>query len=103
MSLLNSNQRAVVAVDTKIDRLLIDRTVEAFDALIERDDVETCKQLLAHAWAQMGFGLEHPIKASDRPTALDKIKTICIKAYADREGITFKAAAARLTKMLAGT
>lgn len=97
-SILNRTQRAVVVADTRIDALLLDRCVESFDALIG-GNVELHKQLMANAWASMGFGPDNPIKASDRPTALDKAKTICTKAYADREGITFKKAAERLKAM----
>lgn len=102
MSLLNRGQRAVIVADTGIDPLIVDRATDAFDALVDRGDTEAYRQAMAHAWAQMGFGLNNPIRSSDRPTALDKIKTILIKAYADREHIDFKRAATKLKRMLEG-
>lgn len=99
MSLLNRHQRAVICVDTGVNELIVDRCVEAFDALL-RGDVDSYKQLMATAWAQMGFGPDSPIRASDRPTALDTVKTICIRAYADREHISFVRAANKLRHML---
>lgn len=102
MSLLSRDQRAFIVADTGIHQLIVDRATDAFDALIERGDVEAYKQYMTHAWAQMGFGLDNPIKPSDRPTALDKIKTILIHAYADREHIDFRRAAAKLKRMLEG-
>lgn len=102
MSLLSRNQRAVIVADTRIDPLIVDRATEAFDALITRGDVDEYKRLMGNAWAQMGFDLETMPKPQDRPTAVDKIKTILIKAYADQEHISFTRAVVRLRKMLQG-
>lgn len=100
MSLLSANQRAIIAVDTKIDRLIIDRATEAFDALIDRGDVDSYRHLMSTAYAQMGF--QGPVRVQDRPTALDKIKTILIRAYADQEHIPFQRAVVRLRTQLQG-
>jgi hypothetical protein len=98
MSVLNKNQRAVIRADTGIDALIIDRCADAFDALV-RGDVEGYKTYMGTAIAQMGMGT---IRFQDRPTAVDKIKTICIKALSDQWGCTFKQAASRLKRMLEG-
>lgn len=101
MSLLNAQQRAVVVIDTGINELIVDRCVEAFDALIDRGNVDEYRRLMGDAWAQQGYEPGRPIRKNDRPTALDKVKTICIRAYADRQRITFQASAERLKRMLA--
>jgi hypothetical protein len=90
----------VVVADTGIHELIVDRATEAMDALVERGDVAEYRRLMGVAWAQMGFDEAHPIRPSDRPTALDKIKTILIKAYADRERISFQKAHKRLKRMV---
>jgi hypothetical protein len=100
MSLLNANQRAVIRVQTGIDPFIIDRATDAFDALIERNDVQAFGRFMSTAWVQMGFGPQNPVTPEDRPTALDKIKTILIRAYAERERIGFQQAANRITRML---
>lgn len=96
-TILNSRQRDVVAVDTRIDRLIIDRCVEAVDKLIV-DDVEGYKTLMIQAYLQMGYG--RPLRPEDHPTALDKILTIALRAYADREGEPVQKATARLQRRL---
>lgn len=100
MSILNSQQRAVIAVDTKIDRLVIDRSVEAFDALVDRGDRDEYIRLMGTAIAQMGY--EGPVRAQDRPTAVDKMKTIIQHAYADLWHCSFREANRRLKERLAG-
>ncbi len=40
MSVLNRNQRAIVVASSGIDPILVDRVVEAYDALL-RDDIKT--------------------------------------------------------------
>ncbi len=79
MSILSRHQRAVIAADTKIDPLIIDRVAEAYDALL-RDDIVTYRHLMATAMAQLGFSP----KRRDRPTAVDKVRVICQRAIADR-------------------
>lgn len=98
VSLLSREQRTVIRADTKINPILIDRVVDAFDALINRGDVDAYNVHMRTAYAQQGVPL--PIPAHERPCAVDKIKTICIKAYSDELHISFKAAATRLRKML---
>lgn len=95
-------QRAVVVADTGIHELIVDRATEAFDALIDRGDVEEYKRLMGQAWAQQGFDVGTPVRAADRPTALDKVKTILIHAYADREHIPFQRAVVKLKRMQGG-
>lgn len=97
MSLLNANQRAIVVADTQIDPLIVDRATEAFDALI-KGDVDTYRVLMATAYAQMGY----MPRAQDRPHAVDKVKTILIRAYADELHIPFGRAARRLRDMTRG-
>lgn len=99
MSVLNANQRAVIAADTQIDRLIIDRCCDAFDALVDRGDVEAYKTYMGTAIAQMGMPV---VRLEDRPTAVDKVKTIIQKAYSDQWHCTFRQANARLRRMLQG-
>lgn len=100
MSLLSANQRAFIAADTKIDRLIVDRATEAFDCLIDRGAIDEYKMLMSTAIAQMNY--DGPIKPKDRPTAVDVIKTILIKAYADREHISYRRAVERIKRMMQG-
>lgn len=83
--------------DTGIDAILIDRVCDAFDALIDHQDVEGYKRHMMTAYAQQG--LQPPIPDSERPTAMDKVKTICIKAYSDRRRISYQAAIRELRRM----
>lgn len=100
MSLLNANQRAFVRVQTGIDPLVIDRATEAYDALIEHQDIRRYQLLMGTAIVQMGYG--RPVVDEDRPTAVDKIKTILVRAYAERERMSYQDAAKRITRMLQG-
>lgn len=97
MSILSAHQRAVIRVDTGIHPLIIDRCVGAYDALVV-EDVERYQLLMATAIAQMGF--DRPITARDRPTAVDKIRTICQRAVADSWGVSFPRATARMQRTL---
>jgi hypothetical protein len=99
MSILNDQQRAVVRADTGIDPIIIDRCCDAFDAL-ERDDVEAYVRYMRTAITQMGF--EKQIPNSERPTAVDKIKTICIRAAADKRGWPYRRMAAYFRRQLEG-
>jgi len=99
VSILSSLQRQVIHADTHIDPLIIDRCCDAFDALL-RDDVEAYVTYMGAAIAQLGY--DGPIPMSDRPTAVDKMKTILQRACADQWGCTFLQANARLKRMLAG-
>lgn len=98
MSLLSAYQRSIVRTSTSIDPLIIDRVTEAFDALIDHGDIARYELLISTAIAQMGY--DRPIREGDRPTAVDKVKTILIKAYADEKHISFGKAASRLRQML---
>ena len=100
MSILNSHQRAVIASDTGVERLIVDRTVEAYDALL-REDIEMYQRLMRTAIEQMAY--DRPIKLSDRPTATDKIRTLVQRAIADQWGVSFQTATARLQRMLSPT
>lgn len=97
MTLLSTNQREFIAVDTKINTMVIQRCVDAFDCLL-RDDRDGYVTHMGTAIALLGY--EGSIPASDRPTAVDKMKTILTRAYADQKKISFKQAHHRLTKML---
>lgn len=99
MSVLNAHQRAVVRSDTGIDPILIDRVCDAFDALVLRGDVEAYRTFMSTAIAQMGMGT---IRPQDRPTAVDKVKSICQRALADEWKCSFREANRRLRKMLQG-
>jgi hypothetical protein len=90
MSILNLNQRAVIRIDTGIDQLIIDRVVEAYDALLA-GNLDEYKMKMGAALAQQNIPV--PIPDHERPTAIDKIKTICIKAIADERHWDFKRAA----------
>jgi hypothetical protein len=93
MSILNSHQRAVIRADTGIDPLVIDRVVEAYDKLLA-DDNFGYRHTMGTAIAQLGLPI--PIPEKERPTAVDKVKTIVIKAIADERHWDFKRTAAWL-------
>lgn len=99
MSVLSAHQRAVVRTDTGIDAILIDRVCDAFDALVQRGDVEAYQTYMGTAIAQMGMDT---VRTQDRPTAVDKIKTICQHALADEWHCSFREANRRLRRMLQG-
>lgn len=99
MTVLNRHQRDVIRVDTGIDPILIDRVVDAYDALLERDDVEGYKTYMTTAVTQLGYeNIVPPEK--DRPTPVDIIKSFCIKAVADKRGWSFKRTAHYLEEYL---
>lgn len=101
-SLIPLERRQIIAVDTGINPLIVDRATEAFDALIQRGDVEEYRRKMADAWAQMGYGPDAPIKAEDRPTALDRMKNMLIHAYAIDQHISPMVAAVKLKRMIEG-
>jgi hypothetical protein len=88
LSILSSDQRAVIRVSTGIDQLVIDRVVEAYDALLA-DNREAYMTLMATAMAQADC-MPGQVKQRDRPTAIDKMKTICIRRIADMRHWSFK-------------
>lgn len=99
-SVLSSHQRAVVRADTHIDPFIIDRCCDAFDALLMRGDRDQYVTYMTAAVAQLGY--EGPIPDKDRPTAVDKMKTILIHAVAREQWrCSYLQAHARLTKMIA--
>jgi hypothetical protein len=98
-SVLSANQRAMVRVDTGIDLFIIDRVCDAFDCL-ERDNIEGYKAQMMNAMVQLG--LPSPIPESEKPTAVDKMKTICIRAAADRRGWSFQRMATYFRRQLEG-
>lgn len=100
MSILSANQRNIVRASTGVDALIIDRCCDAYDALIDRGDVDAYVTYMKTAIVQMAY--DRPIQPSDRPTAVDKIKTVLIHAYADQKHISFKKAAEHLREMLKG-
>lgn len=97
MSVLNAGQRQVIRADTGIDKILIDRVCDAYDCLL-KDDVDGYKFNMIQAFAQQG--IDPPIRKEDRPTAMDKIKTICIKAISDEWRCSFRSARLRLERRL---
>lgn len=100
MSLLNANQRAFVAADTGIERLIVDRATEAFDAAL-KGEIQQYERLMGTAVLQMNYG--RPVVESDRPTAVDAVKTILLKALADERRITYPAAVKLMRKILTQT
>lgn len=99
MSIFNAQQRAVIRADTLIDPLVIDRVVEAYDRLLA-DDRAGYIYTMATALAQQN--LPFPIPAKERPTAVDKVKTICIKRIADLRGWSFQRTAKYLKEAADG-
>jgi hypothetical protein len=87
----------VIAVDTNIDRIIIDRVAEAYDALL-RNDISLYQSKMAEAIVRMNYG--RAIRKSDRPTAVDKVRTICQKSISDMWGWSFQKTTARLQRML---
>lgn len=79
MSVLSKDQRSLVQVDTHIDPFIVDRVCDAFDALL-RGDREGYMRNMSIAVAQLGMPV--PIPASERPTAVDRMKFIVIGVIA---------------------
>jgi hypothetical protein len=77
--------------------LIIDRCADAFDCLL-RDDKIGYMTHMGTAITMLGYPGNIP--DSDRPTAVDKVKTICIHSCADKWHCSFKQAQKRLTEML---
>lgn len=87
--ILSSDQRAFIRIQTGIDQLVLDRCCDAYERLVNHDDVEGYKENMGKALVQLGFpGVVPP--DSERPTALDKAKTFCIRSIADQKGWTYK-------------
>lgn len=97
MTILSTSQREFIAADTHIHPLIIQRCVDAFDLLL-RGDREGYITHMETAIALLGY--EGPVPERDRPTAVDVMKTILIRAYADQRLCSFKTAHHRLTRML---
>lgn len=97
MSILNALQRAVIASDTGVERLIVDRVTEAYDALLV-EDVERYQRLMATAIVQMGY--VRPITPEDRPTAVDKVRTLVQRAVADKQRVGFRVATSRMQRTL---
>jgi hypothetical protein len=89
MSVLTRDQRAVIRADTSIDPFIIDRVCDAYDRLIDHDDVEGYHTNMRTATVQMGYPNIVPPE-EDRPTPVDKMKTICIKAIAQERHWSFR-------------
>lgn len=100
MSLLSRNDRSILCAATGIDPLIIDRATDAFDSLIDRHDVGAYKRYMETAIVQQNFG--RPVRAQDRPTAVDRVKVHLLRAYADREHISNAKAVERVKRMLEG-
>jgi hypothetical protein len=92
-SLLSRDQRAFVRADTMIDRLIIDRVTDAMDHLIRENFAGYLEHMTT---AVMMIGDNPP-----RPSAVDVVKTICIRAYADRKRWSYRKAHAELTQLIA--
>jgi hypothetical protein len=99
MTIIARLEREIIAQHTGIDRLIVDRSVEAFDALVDHQDRSTYETLMATAIAQMGY--ERPIRRQDHPTAVDRMKHIIIHCYARQWHITYPRARARIMEMMA--
>lgn len=100
MTLLSRSQRSTFVASSGIDPLLLDRVIDGFDALIDRGDIDAYKRYMSTAVAQQNYG--RPVRAQDRPTAVDVAKTLCLHAYADQKHISFQRAAKRVRQMLEG-
>lgn len=87
IKVLSRDQRNIVRSDTGINAFIIDRVADAYECLL-RDDRAGYKQNMGNALAQLDLPI--PIPQSERPTALDKVKTICIRSIADQWGWSFK-------------
>lgn len=87
--ILSSDQRAVIRASTGINEFVLDRVADAYSSLVNFDDVEGYKENMAKALVQLGFPGVVPPDA-ERPTALDKAKSFCIRSIADQKGWTYK-------------
>lgn len=90
---LSRSQKDFVRADTSIDAEIIDRVVHGFELLVDHDDLEGYKRELMSAAFIIGTG-------APKPTAVDVVMTICIRAYADRWHCSHGAARRRLQRML---
>lgn len=88
---LSRSQREFIRADTMINRVVIDRVADAFDHLL-RDDREGYVEHMTTAVMLVGD--------APKPTAVDILKTICIRACADRWRVSFSVAHRRLTRAL---
>lgn len=91
MSVLTNTQRQVVRADTGVDPILIDRVADAYERLL-KDDVEGYKQHMANALAQQNIPVNQldNERRTNGATAVDIIKTICIKSIADERHWSFE-------------
>jgi hypothetical protein len=91
-SILSRDQRAFIRADTMIDQRVIDRVADAFDLLLKED----FEGYMTHmGTAVMMVGDDPP-----RPSAVDVVKTICIRSYADQKRWSYKKAHAELTRLI---
>lgn len=90
---LSQSQRSFVRADTLIDQQIIDRTVRAFELLVDHDDVDGYKVEMVSV--RMMVGDDAP-----EPTAMQVMMTICMAAYADRWHCSRAQARRRLQEML---
>lgn len=90
--ILSKSQREFVRAGTLIDQTIIDRCVRAFEMLVDHDDIENYKAEMMAVAIMVGD--------APKPTAMDVMKTIIIRAYADHWRCSFRAAHRRLQRML---
>lgn len=80
MRIYNSGQRVRIYQVTSIDPFIIDRVCEAYQCLVERDDVAGYRKNLLDAMAQQG--LPPVVPPEERPTAVDRMKSLAVASIA---------------------
>lgn len=87
MRIYTAAQRARIYETTRISPFIIDRCCDAYESLINRDDVEGYRKNMLDAMAQLGFGMKIP--EEEKPTAVDKMKLLCIRSIAKQWGWSY--------------
>jgi hypothetical protein len=97
MSIMSREERAVVQARTHISPFIVDRCCDAFDAIL-RDDREMYVHNIMTAIAQLGLPM--PIPEHEKPTAVDRMKSILMVKLADEWHVSFPTTIERIRLML---
>ena len=84
MRIYTAPQRARIHELTGISPFIIDKCCAAYEALINKDDVEGYRRCMLDAMAQLDLGMVIP--PEERPTAVDKMKVLALRSIAKQRG-----------------
>ena len=87
MRIFTSMQRARIHERTQIDNFIVDRVTDAYEALVNADDVEGYRKHMLDAMAQLDLPMIVP--PEERPTAVDQMKVLAIQSIAKQKGWTY--------------